>query len=104
MKPAIMTQLKCVVVSGLVLFAFASQTFAVLRPLFPIKPAAPVGGECIVVGDQLVLGPAKKPLFIIGVSHGSYRLEEALPSPAGALPRLFSTWPPGGFMKDLAVW
>jgi hypothetical protein len=49
-------------------------------------------------------GPQKKPLFIIGVSHGSYRLEEALPFLAGALPRLFSTWPPDGFMKDLAVW
>jgi hypothetical protein len=59
-KPAAITQLKCVVVSGLVLFAFASQGFAVLRPLFPIKPAAPVGGEYIAVGDELVLRPAKK--------------------------------------------
>ena len=60
MKPAVMTQLKCVVVSGFVLLAFASQAFAVLRPLFPIKPAAPVGGEYTVVGDELVLRPAKK--------------------------------------------
>ena len=54
------TEIKCAVVSGFVLFAFASQGFAVLRPLFPIKPAAPVNGEYIVVGDELVLRPAKK--------------------------------------------
>jgi len=59
-KPAVITQLKCAVVSGLVLFVFASQGFAVLRPLFPYKPAAPVGGEYVVVGDELVLRPAKK--------------------------------------------
>jgi len=47
-------------VSGLVLFAFASQGFAVLRPPFPIKPAVPVGGEYPVVSDELVLRPAKK--------------------------------------------
>ena len=60
MKPTVITQLKCVVVSGFVLLAFASETFAVLRPLFPIKPTAPVGGEYVVVGDELVLRPAKK--------------------------------------------
>ena len=60
MKPVLTTQLKCVVVSGFVLFAFASQTLAVLRPLFPIKPAAPVGGEYTVVNDELVLRPARK--------------------------------------------
>ena len=60
MKPAVITQLKCVVVFGFVLFAFASQGFAVLRPLFPAKPAAPVGSEYIVVGDELVLRTAKK--------------------------------------------
>ena len=61
MKPAIITQLKCAVVSGFVLFAFASEGFAVLRPLFPIKPAAPTNGEVIVIGDELVLRTAKKP-------------------------------------------
>jgi len=59
-KPAIVTQLTCVVVSGLLLFAFASQALAVLRPLFPIKPTAPVDGEYVVVGDELVLRLAKK--------------------------------------------
>jgi hypothetical protein len=59
-KPAAITQLKCVVVSAFVSLAFVSQASAVLRPLFPIKPAAPVGGEYVVVGDELVLRPAKK--------------------------------------------
>jgi hypothetical protein len=54
------TEIKCAVVSALVSLAFVSQGFAVLRPLFPIKPAAPVNGEYIVVGDELVLRPAKK--------------------------------------------
>lgn len=60
MKPAVITQLKCVVVSGFVLFAFATQGLAVLRPLFPIKPAAPGDGEYIVVGDEVVLRSANK--------------------------------------------
>ena len=60
MKPAAITQLKCAVVSAFVSLAFVSQASAVLRPLFPIKPAAPVGGEYVVVGDELVLRPAKK--------------------------------------------
>jgi len=59
-KPAAITQLKCVVVSAFVSLAFVSQASAVLRPLFPIKPAAPVGSEYVVVGDELVLRPAKK--------------------------------------------
>jgi hypothetical protein len=33
----------------------------VLRPLFPIKPAAPFNGELIVIGDDLVLRSTKKP-------------------------------------------
>ena len=60
MKPALITQLKRVVVLGFILLAFASQASAVLRPPFPIKPSAPIGGEYIVVGDELVLRPAKK--------------------------------------------
>ena len=61
MKPVFTTQMKCAVVSALVSLAFVSQAFAVLRPLFPIKPAAPFNGELIVIGDELVLRPAKKP-------------------------------------------
>jgi len=59
-KPTVMTQLKCVVVSGFVLLAFASETFAVLRPLFPIKPTAPSNGNVTTIGDEVVLRPTKK--------------------------------------------
>ena len=52
---------KCAVVAILIALAFASQASAVLRPLFPIKPSAPFNGELIVIGDELVLRPAKKP-------------------------------------------
>jgi hypothetical protein len=57
------TKMKCAVVSALVSLVFVSQASAVLRPLFPIKPAAPFNGELIVIGDDLVLRSAKKPLL-----------------------------------------
>jgi hypothetical protein len=60
MKPVFTTQMKCVVVSAFVSLAFVSQSFAVLRPLFPIKPAPPFNGELIVIGDDLVLRIHKK--------------------------------------------
>ena len=56
-------KMKCAVVFAFVSLAFASQASAVLRPLFPIKPAAPSNGELIVIGDDLVLRSAKKPLM-----------------------------------------
>ena len=52
---------KCAAVAILIALAFVSQASAVLRPLFPIKPSAPFNGEVIVIGDELVLRPAKKP-------------------------------------------
>jgi hypothetical protein len=52
---------KCAVASTLISLVFALQASAVLRPLFPIKPSAPFNGELIVIGDELVLRPAKKP-------------------------------------------
>ena len=63
MKPVFTTQMKCAVVSAFVSLAFVSQAFAVLRPLFPVKPAAPFNGELIVIGDDFVLRSAKKPLL-----------------------------------------
>jgi hypothetical protein len=63
MKPVFTTQMKCAAVSTLVSLAFVSQAFAVLRPLFPIKPAAPFNGELIVIGDDFVLRSANKPLL-----------------------------------------
>jgi hypothetical protein len=56
-------KMKCQVVAILISLAFASQSFAVLRPLFPIKPAAPSNGELVVIGDDFVLRSAKKPLL-----------------------------------------
>ena len=61
MKPVFTTKMKCVVVSAFVSLAFVSQAFAVLRPLFPIKPTAPSDGELIVIGDDFVLRSTKKP-------------------------------------------
>jgi hypothetical protein len=63
MKPVFTKQMKCAVVSAFVSLMFVSQAFAVLRPLFPIKPAAPFNGELIVIGDDFVLRSTKKPLM-----------------------------------------
>jgi hypothetical protein len=62
-KVVLPTKMKCAVVSAFISLAFVSQASAVLRPLFPIKSAAPSNGELIVIGDELVLRSAKKPLL-----------------------------------------
>jgi hypothetical protein len=61
-NPIFTTRMKRAVVATLISLTFVSQSFAVLRPLFPIKPAAPSNGEFIVIGDDLVRS-AKKPLL-----------------------------------------
>jgi hypothetical protein len=48
--------MKCAVVSALISLAFVSQAFAVLRPLFPAKPAPPFNGEVIIIEDDSVMG------------------------------------------------
>ena len=53
-------KMKCATLAILISLAFASQAFAVLRPLFPVKPAAPFNGEVIIIGDGLVADSAKK--------------------------------------------
>jgi len=63
MNPVFTTRMKRAVVATLISLTFVSQSFAVLRPLFPIKPAAPSNGELIVIGDDFVLRSAKKPLM-----------------------------------------
>jgi hypothetical protein len=62
-KLSLATRMKCVVVFALISLAFISQAFAVLRPLFPAKPASPVNGEVIIIGDDSVMGCAKKRLL-----------------------------------------
>jgi hypothetical protein len=39
--------------------AFASQAFAVLRPLFPAKAAPPFGVEAIVIGKSSIQHSSK---------------------------------------------
>ena len=46
--------MKCAAVFVIVSLAFLSQAFAVLRPLFPVKPAPPFGDQVIIIGDELV--------------------------------------------------
>jgi hypothetical protein len=43
-----------------VCIAFASQAFAVLRPLFPAKAAPPFGAEAIVTGNGLIQHSVKQ--------------------------------------------
>jgi len=61
-KLFLVTKMKCAVVSALISLAFVSQAFAVLRPLFPAKPAPPFNGDVIVIGDDSMKGCARKRL------------------------------------------
>jgi hypothetical protein len=63
MKVVRRSKIRCAVMATVISLACASQTFAILRPLFPLKPAAPSDGEFIGIEDELVLGAAKKPLL-----------------------------------------
>ncbi len=63
MKLFLPTRIKAAVVSALISLAFVSQAFAVLRPLFPAKPAPPFNGEVILIGDDSVMGCARKRLL-----------------------------------------
>jgi hypothetical protein len=63
------TKMKCAVVSALISIVFVSQAFAVLRPLVPTKPAPPFNGELIIIGDDSVMGRARKPLVYDLESH-----------------------------------
>jgi hypothetical protein len=60
MKVFLATKMKCAVVSALISLAFVSQAFAVLRPLFPAKPAPPFNGELIIIEDDSVMRVCKK--------------------------------------------
>jgi len=60
MKLFLATKMKCAVVSALISIAFVSQAFAVLRPLFPAKPAPPFNGEVIIIEDDSAMEVCKK--------------------------------------------
>ena len=108
--------MKCAVVSTLISFAFVSQAFAVLRPPFPVRPAAPFDGEVIIIGEDLVSESAKKhaasPESGTASSIWTERYDlcsEGRRSVGNgshtdlASRALFSTSAGRGFMKDLAV-
>ena len=46
--------MKCAAATIIVSIAFASQAFAVLRPLFPAKTGPPFNGGAIIIGDGWV--------------------------------------------------
>jgi hypothetical protein len=71
-------KVKCAVVSTLVSLAFGSQAFAVLRPPFPDKPAAPFDGELIIIGDDL------EPESASGCAAGAKNYPPGLGDTAGA--------------------
>ena len=71
MKVFLATKMKCAVVSALISIVFVSQEFAVLRPLFPAKPVPPFNGELIIIGDDSVVGYARKRLLDGRVRHCS---------------------------------
>ena len=56
------TKMKFAVASALISIAFVSQTFAVLRPLVPAKPAPPFNRELTIIGDDSVIERARKHL------------------------------------------
>lgn len=51
--------MKCAVVFLFVSLALASQTFAILRPRFPVKAEPPFGGNVIIIGDDVLQNPGK---------------------------------------------
>jgi len=65
------TRMKCAVVSALISLAFVSQALAVLRPLFPAKPASPVNGEVIIIGDDSAMGVQENAWYMTPVRHCS---------------------------------
>jgi hypothetical protein len=62
-KPILANKIKCATVAAFISLGFVSQASAVLRPLFPFKPAPPTNGELVVIGDELILRSAKKPVL-----------------------------------------
>jgi hypothetical protein len=52
--------MKCAAVFLVALVAFASESFGVLRPLFPVKPMPPFGGDTGVMGDDTLRNSANE--------------------------------------------
>jgi hypothetical protein len=52
--------MKCAAVAMAVFIAFASQSLAVLRPIYPAKAGPPFGSEAIVKGNGSIPPSIKK--------------------------------------------
>ena len=69
------TKMKCVVASVLISLAFVSQASAVLRPLFPAKPAPLFNGEVIIIeGDSVTAIQIVRPLESIAEMQPQFYL------------------------------
>jgi hypothetical protein len=75
------TKMKCAVVSALISIALISQSFAVLRPLFPAKPAPPFNGELIIVEDDSVMGPQGNARYVTFVGQCSQQVRRSAMAP-----------------------
>jgi hypothetical protein len=52
--------MKCAAVFMVVSLALVSQTFAMLRPIFPVKAEPPFGGGTIIIGDDTLPNSAEE--------------------------------------------
>ena len=47
-------EMKCAAAITIASIAFVSETFGVLRPLFPAKSAPPFNGEAMIIGNDRI--------------------------------------------------
>jgi hypothetical protein len=67
-KVFLAAKMRCAVVFTLISLTLVPQAFAVLRPLFPAKPAPPFNGELIIIRDDLVLKACKRNAGKFGIN------------------------------------
>ena len=60
------TSMKFAAVFIFISLVLGSQTFAVLRPLFPVKPEPPLRGGVIVMGDEIIQRSSKNSNVAVG--------------------------------------
>jgi hypothetical protein len=53
-QPIKAAHMKCAAVFVVVFFAFAAESFGVLRPRFPVKPMPPFSGDTGVIENDIV--------------------------------------------------
>lgn len=62
-----------------IFLVLGSQTFAVLRPLFPIKPEPPLRGGVVIIGDEIIQRSSKNTNVAVG--RKNERFVVRLPEP-----------------------